>query len=56
MYRFDNNKIMVENYGESVQDRIIPNPIRTFGEAYADYREFPFFLFLGWPDYFVKQL
>lgn len=38
-FRFDNNKIMVENYGESVQDRIIPNPIRTFGEAYADYPE-----------------
>ncbi|XP_073258696.1 probable ATP-dependent RNA helicase DDX43 [Porites lutea] len=38
-FRFDNNKITVENYGESVQDRQIPNPIRTFGEAFADYPE-----------------
>lgn len=30
---------MVENYGESVQDRHIPNPVRTFGEAYADFRK-----------------
>ena len=30
---------MVENYGELVQDRKIPNPVRTFGEAYADYCE-----------------
>lgn len=30
---------MVENYGESVQDRQIPNPVRTFGEAYADFRK-----------------
>lgn len=38
-FRFDNNKITVENYGESVQDRAIPNPIRTFSEAYADFPE-----------------
>lgn len=30
---------MVENYGETVQDRAIPNPIRTFEEAYADFCE-----------------
>lgn len=30
---------MVENYGETVQDRAIPNPIRTFDEAYANFRE-----------------
>ena len=30
---------MVDNYGDSVQDRAIPNPIRTFGEAYDDFRE-----------------
>ena len=30
---------MVENYGESIQDRSIPNPVTTFAEAYADYRE-----------------
>ena len=30
---------MVENYGETVQDRQIPNPVRTFGEAYADFRK-----------------
>ena len=38
---------MVENYGESIQDRSIPNPVTTFAEAYADYRELshciPFF-------------
>jgi len=32
---------MVENYGESVQDRAIPNPIRTFKEAFADFRKSP---------------
>ena len=37
--RSDNNKIMVENYGDTVQDRQIPNPVRTFGEAYADFRK-----------------
>ena len=40
---------MVENYGESIQDRSIPNPVTTFAEAYADYRELshcmPFFKF-----------
>lgn len=41
--RSDNNKIMVENYGETVQDRQIPNPVRTFGEAYADFRKSPAF-------------
>lgn len=40
IFRSDNNKITVENYGETVQDRPIPNPVRTFGEAYADYRKF----------------
>ncbi|KAK2574488.1 putative ATP-dependent RNA helicase DDX43 [Acropora cervicornis] len=30
---------MVENYGETVQDRAIPNPIRTFDEAYANFPE-----------------
>ncbi|XP_068750067.1 probable ATP-dependent RNA helicase DDX43 isoform X2 [Montipora capricornis] len=38
-FRSDNNNIMVDNYGDSVQDRAIPNPIRTFGEAYADFPE-----------------
>ncbi|PFX20883.1 probable ATP-dependent RNA helicase DDX43 [Stylophora pistillata] len=38
-FRLDNNKIMVENYGESVQDRSLPNPVTTFAEAYADYPE-----------------
>ena len=42
--RSDNNKIMVENYGETVQDRPIPNPVRTFGEAYADFRKCHSFL------------
>ena len=46
-FRLDNNRIMVENYGESIQDRSIPNPVTTFAEAYADYRELshciPFF-------------
>ena len=42
--RSDNNKIMVENYGETVQDRQIPNPVRTFGEAYADFRKSHSFL------------
>ena len=41
--RSDNNKIMVENYGETVQDRQIPNPVRTFSEAYADFRKSPIF-------------
>ena len=40
IFRSDNNKITVENYGETVQDRPIPNPVRTFAEAYADYRKF----------------
>ena len=40
IFRSDNNKITVENYGETVQNRPIPNPVRTFGEAYADYRKF----------------
>lgn len=40
IFRSDNNKITVENYGETVQERLIPNPVRTFGEAYADYRKF----------------
>ena len=48
-FRLDNNRIMVENYGESIQDRSIPNPVTTFAEAYADYRELshciPFFKF-----------
>lgn len=38
-FRSDNNNIMVENYGETVQDRAIPNPIRTFDEAYANFPE-----------------
>lgn len=38
-FRLDNNRIMVENYGESIQDRSIPNPVTTFAEAYADYPE-----------------
>lgn len=38
-FRSDNNNIMVDNYGDSVQDRAIPNPIRTFGEAYDDFPE-----------------
>ena len=38
-YRSDNNNIIVENYGDTVQDRAIPNPIRTFKEAYADFRK-----------------
>ena len=46
-FRLDNNRIMVENYGESIQDRSIPNPVTTFAEAYADFRELshciPFF-------------
>jgi len=43
-FRSDNNKIMVENYGETVQGRQIPNPVRTFGEAYADFRKSHSFL------------
>ena len=37
--RLDNNNIMVENYGENVQDRPIPKPVRTFDEAYGEYRK-----------------
>ena len=39
---------MVENYGETVQDRPIPNPVRTFGEAYADFRKSHSFFKAPW--------
>ena len=32
---------MVENYGEEVQDRIIPKPIQSFEEAWGRYRKYP---------------
>ncbi|KXJ28996.1 probable ATP-dependent RNA helicase DDX43 [Exaiptasia diaphana] len=35
--RLMKNNIMVENYGETVQDRFIPNPVKTFEEAFQDY-------------------
>jgi hypothetical protein len=31
---------MVENHGETVTDRPIPNPVTTFIEAFNDYRKY----------------
>lgn len=31
---------MVENYGENLQERPIPNPVITFEEAFKDYRKY----------------
>ena len=36
-FRARNNNIIVENYGDSVQDREIPNPITVFEEAFEHY-------------------
>ncbi|EDO39699.1 predicted protein, partial [Nematostella vectensis] len=33
------NNIMVENYGETVQERAIPNPVTKFEEAFEQYPE-----------------
>ncbi|XP_048581874.1 probable ATP-dependent RNA helicase DDX43 isoform X6 [Nematostella vectensis] len=38
-FRQASNNIMVENYGETVQERAIPNPVTKFEEAFEQYPE-----------------
>ena len=40
LYRAKNNNIIVENYGDTVKDRKIPNPVTSFEEAFDKYGEF----------------